>query len=583
MNMPARAGAPAPAESRAPAQDAVLKAAAGWISQLARTLKTCRLYEARNPTVVRFREELGRALHRVLAEHGELRYRFTSDDVFYEDESLYPARSRDDNLALAFYRDGVRAINFIPGIDPAELQQLIDCVLQVTGQNQTDDDLITLLWEVQLPHVEVDYVPAEGDAGGVAGEDDGAPLLPWPTAAPVEEGASAENAAEQAGAEEAAASGPSRSDDWSAGESTTEIEAGYEEMQALAPTELQRYRGEYEAERQASTVSTALGIAHAYLTASTSADDRSELGRFLPRVLRQAVAHGRWLEARETLLLLRQAGAAEWSAETFVQELLQPISIASAVELIDRQDTPQVLEFIALARELGEPAVDWLNLVLAESQDKRHRKQIAEAIADLCRANPERLAPWISDPRWFVVRNVVLILGWIGGPQIVSLLRSASRHSDIRVRQDVVAALAAVELRHSRPLLLKLLDNADARIFSAVLHQLSGERDAGTARILLQMLQDPGFEQRPVEEKRAIHLAISSTAGDEVVSDLEAELHKGNWFAGGPDDQRRSIARILARIGTPLARMVLERGAQSRRAPLRKACEDALAGMGGRG
>ena len=116
-----------------------------------------------------------------------------------------------------------------------------------------------------------------------------------------------------------------------------------------------------------------------------------------------------------------------------------------------------------------------------------------------------------------------------------------------------------------------------------MLHQLSGERDPGTARYLLQMLQDPEFEQRPVEEKRAIHLALSSVAGDEVVSDLEAELHKGNWFGGGLDDQRRAIARILARIGTRLARMVLERGAQSRRAPLRKACEDALAGMGGRG
>ncbi|TMQ46852.1 MAG: HEAT repeat domain-containing protein [Candidatus Eisenbacteria bacterium] len=580
MNTPARAGPPAPADTRPPGPEAALKAASGWISQLARTLKTCRLYEARNPTVVRFREELGRSLQRVLAEHGELRFRFTSDDVFYDEESLYPARSRDDNLALAFYRDGVRAINFIPGIEPSELQQLIDCVLQVTGQNQTDDDLITLLWEIQLPHVEVDYVPSEGDAGGEPGKDDDSPLLPWPTAASVEEGSTTSAAAET---DATGSTGTPRSDDWSAGESTIEIEAGYEELQSMAASELQRYRGEYEAEHQVAAASTALGVAQAYLAAAASEDDRSELGRFLPRALRQAVAHGRWLEARETLMLLRQTGTDEWSAETFVQELLQPISIASAVELLDRQDTPQVLEFVALARELGEPAVDWLNLVLAEVQDKRHRKQITEAIADLCRGNPERLAPWISDPRWFVVRNVVQILGSIGGPGVVGLLRSASRHSDIRVRQDVVAALASVELRYSRAVLLKLLEGADARIFSAVLHQLSGERDSATARFLVQMLQDPDFEQRPAEEKRAIHLALSSVAGDEVVSDLEAELHKGSWFAGGPDDQRRAIARILGRIGTPLARMVLERGAQSRRTPLRKACEEALAGMGGRG
>jgi len=220
--------------------------------------------------------------------------------------------------------------------------------------------------------------------------------------------------------------------------------------------------------------------------------------------------------------------------------------------------------------------------VLAESQDKRHRRQLAEAIAELCRSNPERLAPWISDPRWFVVRNVVHILGWIGGSEIVGLLRSAARHPEMRVRHEVVAALAGVELKHARPLLIKMLDGADARILSAALHQLSGERDPGAAQVVLAMLQDPGFEQRPPDEKRAIYLALSAVGGDEVVPELEAELAKGNWFAGTLDEHRRSITRILGRVGTPLARAALERGA-ARRGPLRKACEDALAGMGDRG
>src|SRR5207245_8938291 len=105
----------------------------------------------------------------------------------------------------------------------------------------------------------------------------------------------------------------------------------------------------------------------------------------------------------------------------------------------------------------------------------------------------------------------------------VGLLRSASRHSDIRVRQDVVAALASVELRYARALLLKLLEGADARIFSAVLHQLSGERDSATARFLVQMLQDPGFEQRPAEAKRAIHLAPSPVAAGDAGLECVAE------------------------------------------------------------
>jgi HEAT repeat protein len=41
------------------------------------------------------------------------------------------------------------------------------------------------------------------------------------------------------------------------------------------------------------------------------------------------------------------------------------------------------------------------------------------------------------------------------------------------------------------------------------------------------------------------------------------------------------VARCLARIGTPRAREVLERGAQSKRVPVRQAAQSALAWMGG--
>ncbi|HEV2105936.1 MAG TPA: hypothetical protein VGU27_09420, partial [Candidatus Eisenbacteria bacterium] len=65
MSTNARPAAAAAAPGGAPS-DPVVKAAAAWLNQLARTLKTCRLYDATNPTVVRFREELDGALLRLL-------------------------------------------------------------------------------------------------------------------------------------------------------------------------------------------------------------------------------------------------------------------------------------------------------------------------------------------------------------------------------------------------------------------------------------------------------------------------------------------------------------------------------------
>ena len=67
-----------------------------------------------------------------------------------------------------------------------EVDALVDCVLAVSGQNLDDDDLVTLLWESNLRHVDIDYIPAQGDVGGgearnAEGESEG-PLLPWPMA-----------------------------------------------------------------------------------------------------------------------------------------------------------------------------------------------------------------------------------------------------------------------------------------------------------------------------------------------------------------------------------------------------------------
>src|SRR5262249_22085102 len=272
-------------------------------------------------------------------------------------------------------------------------------------------------------------------------DDSGGELVPWPTpSAETPEPATAESATVES---VETAPREDRSDDWTAGDLTVEIEAGFEELEALSASESQRFLSEFVAEHDVPTLTPAVAVARPYAAAGAPAPDRAELAASLPRLLRQAVSQGSWLEARATLAMFAACPPGAWAPERFAQELLQPISVTQIVERVDA-DEASLPELIAFIRELGEPAVDLLNLVLAESQSRRNRRLRAEAIADVCRDNPERLAPWISDPRWYVVRNAVHILGWIGGPSIVGMLQAAARHSDPRVRQEVVAALGQV-------------------------------------------------------------------------------------------------------------------------------------------
>lgn len=555
-----------------PPDDAAVKAIAWWVGQLSRTLKTCRLYDPGNPAVLRFQAQLFESLKGVLTEHGEIPLRFTSDDVLYGGVSVYPARSRDDNLAFPFFRDGVRGITFSPGITSAELDALVDVVIQITGQTQAEDDLVTLLWQADLKHITADHVPAEGDLSGSA--IDTSEVMPWPGAqAETEEGQT------ETATDEGAPDGEGRSDDWKVGEPTADLEASVQMLIAESRKELTRFTADYQAERETPPVTVALGLCRAYLEAGTRPEDAPELGRFLPRVLRHAIGEGDWYSARDSLELVRYCESPEWSDATLAQEMLQPISITNALHWLDRQDADGLAEFIALARQLGEPDVDLLNLVLAETTRQDHRQHLTAAVIEICRDNPERLAPWLSDPREAVVMGVIRMLGEIGGPVVVGLLRPLAHHPDVRVRQQVIAALRDVGGDETRPLFLKMLPEADPRTFALLLQVLGDRRDPAVSRQMLEFIKRDDFERRPVEERRAIYMTLAGVGGDEAVPDLESELHRGGWFSRGNEADRTSVARCLARIGTSLARAALERGARSRKPAVRGACEDALAGM----
>ncbi len=562
------------AEEQAP-PDAIVKAAAGWIAQFGRTLKTCRLYDASNPAVIKFREDLTQAAMRLVSEYGAITYRFEATDVTLEGVSLHPARSREDNLSYPFHRDGVRGITLTPAVEPREIDALVDAVLAVTGQNLDDDDLVTLLWEANLRHLEIDYIPAQGEVGSggtpPAGSSNEGPLLPWPTSTE-EKDEKRERAHEEAGEGD----GNGRSEDWMMGDFTVEVEASFVELDTLAPLEVERFRREFTQEHLVSPVTTALAIAIACVNANALPEDRREMARFLPRVLRGALAMGMWVEAGEALRTLRELAQPDWSEETFVQELLQPVSITRVVERLDGQEPTLLPGYLELAHDLGDPGIDWMTLVLSESQDRGVRQVVADALAERCRENPERLGPWLNDSRWYVVRNIVHILGWIGGPATVGLLQVALRHEDMRVRWEVVSALQQVDLRMARPLLIRSLEGADTRLFCQVLHQLSVARDPATARYVFAYLQQERFPERPAEERRAIYAALASIGGDEIVPELEAELLKANWFDREQEIHRHAVARCLGRIATQCAREALARAAESKRPPVRQA---ALAGL----
>ena len=550
---------------------------AAWVTRLARTFKTCRLYDGGNPTVVRFREELFTSLQELLKRQAPVTLTVTSRSLQFHDAPVYTATSREDNLAAMFHRDGTRRITFRPELTSADLDTFLDSLLHVTGLEAGDDDLVTLLWTANLSNIEFVAAPLEGEIEG-AGQDDAEAdrSIPWPGATQVNDGSGATSSTEDA----AAAQGRPRSDDCDTLARFGDLDQAFEELENVAIHEMARLQEIHEAELRTSTVTRCIEMLTDCLATETTADDRQELSRFIPRVLREAIVTADWPAALTALHMLRRCDP-EWNSDAFFQGLAGASSaslVRSVVTHLDRQGDQGVEEFLALASECGEACSEWLMHLLAESQQQRTRRPLARALATIVRSNPERLLPWMHDSRWYVVRNLVHILGWIGGDTITGYLTAAIEHPEFRVRREIVAALSSASPEVARPILTGMLSGAEPRLFTMIVHQLSLFRDTGVTRQFIEILRSPQFHDRGEDEKRAIYIALANE-GDEVLPSLEEEFSRGGLFTGGLDLHWQSVARCLARMGTPAAREVLDRGARSSRSGVRKACAMALASM----
>lgn len=563
-------------EAREVVDPAAVKEAAACVGQLLRTIKTCRLYDEGNPAVVRFREELAAAVVGLVSRRGSLHLEVGTSVLSWAGHDVLVAHSRDDNLAAVLHRDGIRSLALDPGIEPREVDALVDLILRVTGPSPGEDDLVTLLWDTDLPHVVVETVPFDGEADEGGDEAaDSAPSVAWPRQ---DRGAAA--AAPMPAAPTPAGS---RSDDWLTGEVSDDPVEGFDAVESAALLEIARFQGEQQEADDESIVPATLRILNDCFASELTPQDREELAAFVPRVMREALALGDWADATAALRAVRTCDP-HWTGEGFTRSLCGPLAITTrhAVSALDLQGNDGVESFLALAREFGPELAPWLMHVLAESQQKRVRRPLARTIGELLVGRPEQVLSWLSDDRWYVVRNAVHILGWIGGNDLVAHLRTAAEHPEPRVRREVVAALSTCEAGAARPVLMAMLGLAEADLFGTILHQLSTDQDPAVAERLLEMLRDSTFRGRTNDERRALFLALASR-GEAILPALEEELFAGGGFLRRPDPDRQAVALCIARIGTPAAQAILERGLRSNHGSIRKACTIAGAGRGGAG
>ena len=78
---------------------------------------------------------------------------------------------------------------------------------------------------------------------------------------------------------------------------------------------------------------------------------------------------------------------------------------------------------------------------LGDEPDQRRRRTMVEMLTVVARHDPEQLVRHLDDPRWHLVRNLVVALGRSHRPELAAMIEPVTRHSDPRVRREALRAI----------------------------------------------------------------------------------------------------------------------------------------------
>jgi HEAT repeats len=109
-----------------------------------------------------------------------------------------------------------------------------------------------------------------------------------------------------------------------------------------------------------------------------------------------------------------------------------------------------------LLAPFGDLGVEVLLDVLADEEDRDRRALLVSVLRQAAAGHVGPLAARLDDPRWYVVRNAVTLLGSAGGPEVLDRLAAVAREGAPAVRREAARSLVLAGGPAAAPYLVEL-------------------------------------------------------------------------------------------------------------------------------
>jgi hypothetical protein len=304
---------------------------------------------------------------------------------------------------------------------------------------------------------------------------------------------------------------------------------------------------------------------------------------FLNRVVESLLSRGDFKQASQILkqlyILLNSDKFEEWQSN-LIKKMIIEAGESPRIEIIGNilkrnefSDIKGAFDYFLL---LQRNSIPHLCELLGNLSGSKPRRIICDALSKVGKNSIELMAPFLEDKRWYLVRNIVYILGRIGRKEAVPFIGKALQHEDVRVRREALQALGLIGGPEAMQHMIRSLEDQDIKIRGNAALNLGRMGEEALAPLTERMLSKE-FYKKEMQEIKAFFKAVGMIRSNHSIPLLYSLLEGRKWFGRAKTDEIRTCAvETLVRIGTQEAKEVLEMGMGSRDEPLREACRRAL-------
>jgi len=229
-------------------------------------------------------------------------------------------------------------------------------------------------------------------------------------------------------------------------------------------------------------------------------------------------------------------------------------------------------EIMRFFRQAGDEGAMALTALLGEEPGRQQRSQILALLRELAPGSLPALRAALAGGPWYLVRNVLILLGELEDHQAFDAIGPCLVHPDLRVRRAAVRAFWKTGGAWAEIGLLDLLQRSDPETQGEVLAGLARIQSAAAVPVV-GALASTAPEPLRIKALEALGQIGQASA----VPALWAHLKRSGLFSRkvAPPEVRLAAAKALAELRAPEARVALERALASEpRGPFREVLRD---------